>query len=117
MADSGSVSRAGWRWASASNSGRASARALHCRACAAALPNGEGEQGPEDSDAKKEKKEADPDKLKKAIIQVKHDDRPARLILNRRPPAEGWAWLKYEDDGHEFEADLSSVQLVALLEG
>ena len=78
---------------------------------------GDGEQGPEDSDAKKEKKEADPDKLKKAIIQVKHDDRPARLILNRRPPAEGWAWLKYEDDGHEFEADLSSVQLVALLEG
>ena len=78
---------------------------------------GEGEQGPEDSDAKKEKKEADPDKLKKAIIQVKHDDRPARLILNRRPPAEGWAWLKYEDDGQEFEADLGTVQLVALLEG
>ena len=56
-------------------------------------------------------------KLKKAIIQVKHDDRPARLILNRRPQAEGWAWLKYEDDGHEFEADLATVQLVALLEG
>ena len=54
---------------------------------------------------------------KKAIIQVKHDDRPARLILNRRPPAEGWAWLKYEDDGQEFEADLGTVQLVALLEG
>ena len=49
--------------------------------------------------------------------QVKHDDRPARLILNRRPPAEGWAWLKYEDDGQEFEADLGTVQLVALLEG
>ncbi|HHW3010610.1 TPA: transcriptional repressor KorB C-terminal beta-barrel domain-containing protein, partial [Pseudomonas aeruginosa] len=45
------------------------------------------------------------------------DDRPARLILNRRPPAEGWAWLKYEDDGQEFEADLGTVQLVALLEG
>ena len=80
---------------------------------------GDGEQGPQDDDAKgkKEPKEADPDKLKKAIIQVKHDDRPARLILNRRPPAEGWAWLKYEDDGQEFEADLGTVQLVALLEG
>ena len=44
-------------------------------------------------------------------------ERPARLILNRRPPAEGFAWLKYEDDGHEFEANLSSVTLVALLEG
>ena len=48
---------------------------------------------------------------------MEHDGRPARLILNRRPPAEGYAWLKYEDDGQEFEADLAKVQLVALLEG
>nr|QSM61664.1 Transcriptional repressor protein KorB [Escherichia coli] len=75
--------------------------------------------GESDGDAKKEKepKEQDPDKLKKAIVQVEHDGRPARLILNRRPPAEGYAWLKYEDDGQEFEADLAKVQLVALLEG
>lgn len=77
-----------------------------------------GGQGPEGGeDAKnKEKKEQDPEKIKKAIIQVIHDDRPARLNLSRRPPAEGWAWLKYEDDGHEIEANLASVQLVALLE-
>lgn len=78
---------------------------------------GPGEQGPKDDAKGKESREPDPDKLKKAIIQVKHDDRPARLILNRRPPAEGWAWLKYEDDGQEFEANLDTVQLVALLEG
>ena len=66
---------------------------------------------------KKEDKPADPGKLKKAIIQVKHDDRSARLLLSRRPPAEGFAWLKYEDDGHEFEANLAQVQLVAVLEG
>lgn len=79
----------------------------------------EGEEGPAgpDEDAKKEKKEADPDKLKKAIVQVEHDGRPARLILNKRPPAEGWAWLKYDDDGMEFEADLNQVKLVALIEG
>ncbi|MEX3547646.1 MAG: ParB/RepB/Spo0J family partition protein [Burkholderia sp.] len=76
---------------------------------------GDGEQD-SGSDSKKEK-EHDPDKLKKAIIQVQHDDRPARLILNRRPPADGWAWLKYEDDGQEFEADLAKVRLVALMEG
>lgn len=69
----------------------------------------------QDSDAKR-KEPKDPDKLKKAIVQVQHDSRPARLILNRRPPAEGWAWLKYEDDGQEFEANLSKVQLVALME-
>ncbi|EDB8709753.1 ParB/RepB/Spo0J family partition protein [Salmonella enterica subsp. enterica serovar Schwarzengrund] len=75
--------------------------------------------GESDGDTKKEKepKEQDPDKLKKAIVLVEHDGRPGRLILNRRPPAEGYAWLKYEDDGHEFEADLTKVKLVALLEG
>jgi ParB family chromosome partitioning protein len=82
----------------------------------------DAEAGAEEQDQKKEpvikeEKPSDPDKLKKAIIQVEHDGRPARLILTKRPPAEGWAWLKYEDDGHEFEANLSSVQLVALLEG
>lgn len=76
----------------------------------------DGEQGASE-DAKKEKKEDDPDKIKKAIVLVKHDDRMARLLTNRRPPAEGWAWLKYEDDGHEVEADLGNVQLMALMEG
>lgn len=76
-----------------------------------------GKTDSEDEDAKKEKKEEDPDKIKKAIVLVKHDDRMARLLTNRRPPAEGWAWLKYEDDGHEVEADLGNVQLMALMEG
>jgi len=76
----------------------------------------ESEEGLEDAKGK-EPKEPDPDKIKKAIIQVTHAGRPSRLILNRRPPAAGWAWLKYEDDGQEFEADLVTVQLVALLEG
>ncbi|MCU1533295.1 MAG: chromosome partitioning protein ParB [Arthrobacter sp.] len=69
------------------------------------------------ADFKKAENELQPDKLKKAIVQVLHNGRSARLILNRRPPAKGFAWLKYEDDGQEFEANLSSVTLVALLEG
>jgi ParB family chromosome partitioning protein len=60
---------------------------------------------------------ADPDKLKKAIVLVEHDGRPARLILTKRPPADGYAWLKYEDDGQEFEANLENVQLRAVVEG
>ena len=79
---------------------------------------GGGDGQAEGSDAKKKnEKPADPDKLKKTIVQVQHNERPARLILNRRPPAEGFAWLKYDDDGQEFEANLSSVTLVALVEG
>ncbi len=56
------------------------------------------------------------DRIKKAIIQVRHDERVARLLTDRRA-AYGMAWLKYDDDGHEFEADLNQVQLVAVIEG
>lgn len=71
----------------------------------------------DDSRKKNKSKEANSDKLKKAIVQVEHGGRQARIILNRRPPAEGFAWLKYEDDGQELEAELAQVKLIALLEG
>ena len=58
----------------------------------------------------------DPEKLGKAIVRVRHEERLARLLLNRRPSADGWAWIRYEDDGREREADLRSMNLVALLE-
>lgn len=61
--------------------------------------------------------ESDPNKLKRAIILVKHDERMARLVTARRPSAEGLAWIKYDDDGHELEVDLGSVQLMAVMEG
>ncbi len=62
-------------------------------------------------------KPVDPGKLKKAIIKVMHNGRSARLLLNRRPRAEGLGWLRYDDDGHEVEANLNEVLLVAVLEG
>ena len=70
-----------------------------------------------ENNAKKEKKESDPDKLKKAIVLVMHNNREARMMLNRRPSADGWAWLKYEDDGEEFESDLGEVALMSIMEG
>ena len=75
---------------------------------------GEGDHA---THSRRDPQEADPNRLRRAIVHVQHDGRPARLILNRRPPVEGHAWLKYEDDGHELAADLAQVQLVALLEG
>lgn len=70
-------------------------------------------------DSKKDTNEKldDPAKLKKAIIKVSHNERAARLLVNRRPPSDGYAWLKYDDDGHEVEADLRDVSLVAVIEG
>jgi ParB family chromosome partitioning protein len=71
----------------------------------------------EQSAAKNAGHPADSGKFKKAIVKVLHNHRVARLMLDRRPPAEGYAWLKYEDDGYEFEAALRDVQLTAILEG
>ena len=59
----------------------------------------------------------DPNKLKKVVIQVRHNERPARLILDRRPLVAGSAWLRYDDDGQEAEENLIGVMLVALVEG
>lgn len=80
---------------------------------------GDGDTPPADPEPAKEKeeKEADPDKLKKAIVTVEHDGRPGRLMLNRRPSREGVSWMKYDDDGSEFEAELGDVRLVSIIEG
>ncbi|WP_262965427.1 ParB/RepB/Spo0J family partition protein [Methylobacter psychrophilus] len=58
-----------------------------------------------------------PNIMTKAIVHVQYEGRLARLMLERRPPASGWAWLKYEQGGEEFKAALSSVQLTEILEG
>lgn len=68
-------------------------------------------------DSKPEAKpEADPGKLRKAIVQIQHDERPARLLLDRRA-AVGLAWIKYDDDGAEVEIDIGSARLVAIVDG
>lgn len=64
----------------------------------------------------KKPKEVDPDKLKKAIVVVVHEEKPGRLLLDRRPTQEGLAWVKYEMDGQEVEVDLQGVDLVAVME-
>lgn len=56
-------------------------------------------------------------RLRKPAVCVKHMDRAARLVLDRKPSNNGLAWLKYEDDGNEIEAKLIDVDLVALIEG
>jgi ParB family chromosome partitioning protein len=48
---------------------------------------------------------------------VQFNERPARLVLDRRAPAPGWAWLKFDEDGQEVEAELGAVRLVAVVEG
>jgi ParB family chromosome partitioning protein len=52
---------------------------------------------------------------KRAVLQVLHDQRLARLLLTRRPARQGLAWLKYEDTAEEAEVNLAMVRPVALL--
>ena len=56
-----------------------------------------------------------PDRLGRAVLQVRHHRRLAQLLWHRRPVEKGFAWLKYEDTGEETEAPLAEVKLVALL--
>lgn len=57
------------------------------------------------------------DKFSKAVVAVVHDDRKGRLLLKTRPTEEGQGWIKYDDDGSVIEVDLSTVTIVALIEG
>jgi ParB family chromosome partitioning protein len=55
-------------------------------------------------------------RVRKPVVQVSHDDRPARLLLERRAAA-GVAWIRYDDDGSELQIDLGAAKLVAILDG
>jgi ParB family transcriptional regulator, chromosome partitioning protein len=74
----------------------------------------------ENSDSKNDneliRKSPDRNTKKSLHVQVKHEGRLARLILSRMPLTTGYTWLEYEDDEQEFEADLSQMQLVAIIE-
>lgn len=60
---------------------------------------------------------SDGDRLTKAILQIRHQDRAGQLVLDRRPSRSGHSWIKYEDDGSEIEAALADVLLIDLVEG
>lgn len=55
------------------------------------------------------------EKVNTTVILVKHDDREAQLLLNRRPEY-GSAWIKYADDDQEVEVKVNTVNLVAVIE-
>lgn len=53
--------------------------------------------------------------LKRPMLLVEIGGKRARMLLNRRPGAEGSAWFQPEEGGQPFEDSLSSVRLIALL--
>ncbi|MDF3889008.1 ParB/RepB/Spo0J family partition protein [Cupriavidus basilensis] len=69
--------------------------------------NPPGDAGPNPSSAPQEKSS----KIRVTAIEIRHDDRPARLLL-KVPSSAGFAWIKYEEDGHEREIPADTIQQV-----
>ena len=77
----------------------------------------EGKNDPDESDQGKNIPKSGEGKLRRHLqVQVGYQGRLGRLILTRKPLTAGYAWMKYEDEENEFEADLSRIQLVAIIE-
>lgn len=75
------------------------------------------EENVDDENQTEPKKKSPERKPSRALhVQVKHQERLARLILTRMHPTPGYSWLRYEGDENEFAADLSHMQLVAIIE-
>lgn len=55
-------------------------------------------------------------RFRNGAVKVEHKGRTAYLLLTRRPRSNGRAWLRFEDDGHESDAALDDIRLVAIVE-
>lgn len=78
----------------------------------------EGKEVKPDVKEVKEKKEEDPTKLKKAIVQVMYQGQLARLVLNKRGVNGDEVWIRFEESGETESvpcAEISSI--VAVIEG
>jgi len=71
---------------------------------------------PEHEKALKTAKKDDPDAIKKAVLLVEYDGRPAMVLLNRKPSTLGLLHVKYEDTGDEIEADAARCKIQCLIE-
>lgn len=82
--------------------------------------SGEGDEEPAPTPKlqdEKEPKEADPTKLKKAIVMIEYDERKGRMVLTKRPEVPGGIWIKLDDGGEELEVDASELKVLELIEG
>jgi len=71
---------------------------------------------PEHEKALKTTKQNNPDAIKRAVLLVEYDGRPAMVLLNRKPSTLGLLHIKYEDNGEETEADATRCKIQCLVE-
>jgi ParB family transcriptional regulator, chromosome partitioning protein len=63
----------------------------------------------------KDQLSGDDEKYKKPAVQIKYDDRPAKLNLSKKTTY-GLVWIKYDDDGGEEMIAVNDIELVAIID-
>lgn len=56
-------------------------------------------------------------KLSKAIIMIEHQGMPGRLVINKRPSSDTMGWIKYDENGEDFEVKLKDLLITSIIEG
>jgi ParB family transcriptional regulator, chromosome partitioning protein len=59
---------------------------------------------------------ADPQRMTKPLLIVEYDKRFAAIILNKKPTAEGFVYIQYQDNGAEEEVDAANCVINRLYE-
>lgn len=77
------------------------------------LEEGQTVYGDADSTSSSERRRT----VNQPIIQVLHKGRKAELLIQRRPPAKGWGWVRFQEDGRVSKVELSQLRLLALIPG
>lgn len=72
----------------------------------------------EEGAAKQSKESAEPGKIRKPVLLVRHGKKTASIILDRKPTAEGFIFIRYEDSKRKdvFEVPTSSVKIDRLID-
>ena len=79
------------------------------------LPIGTGNEAHEEEAEKQDSQMFDnPDKVKNAVVLVRHDGREAKLMTEKRATY-GYAWIKINDDGSEQELLCSEIEFLAVI--
>jgi ParB family chromosome partitioning protein len=56
-------------------------------------------------------------KLRKPVVLLKHHNKEARLLYDRRPERNSRVWIQYENGGAVASVEVSALKIVRLLEG
>ena len=59
---------------------------------------------------------ADPQRMTKPLLIVEYDERFAAIILNKKPTAEGFVYIQYQDNGAEEEVNAANCVINRLYE-